>query len=208
MTQTQGTRTLPEDWREAMSEMRHRQDQLVSEGKWRAGPSDFLKIIGRERDENTHSRMLGWLLDPTGRHGLGSALVRRLTEHCADRRQGVVRKVKVSEWRNNREADLVVRGDDFTLVIENKIDATEQPGQCDDLYGNWRNENAPLFLFLTPDGREPCTATTPNAQSAFRTLSWTQMREMIEAARDESRSATDAEDVVKNYLRTLKEMFG
>ena len=122
-----------------------------------------------------------------------------------------VRKVNFSYWRNDREADVVVWGDDFTLVIENKVDAPERPHQCDDLYSNFKSETAPLFLFLTPDGREPRTATTQGAQRAFRILSWPEVRTMIAAALAESLPASDAAeavDVVRNYLRTLKEQFG
>ena len=75
-------RALLDAWKKAMSEMRHQQDRLVSDGLWVSGPSDFLDIIGLARNENTHSRMLEWLLRPTARHGLGCGLVRRLVERC------------------------------------------------------------------------------------------------------------------------------
>ncbi len=208
------TRVRMAAWRGAMSEMQRQHGRLVSDGLWVAGPSDFLAIIDQARAENTHSRMLRWLLKPTGRHGLGCGLVRRLVEHCTGEPAPVslaVREVAFSQWRNDREADLVVWGEDFTLVIENKVDATEQPRQCDDLYANFKNEKAPQFLFLTPNGRKPGTATTPGALRAFRTLSWPEVGTMIETALNESRPAsTDAVavDVVRNYLRTLQEQFG
>lgn len=208
------TRTLLTEWGEAMTVMRRQHDRLVSDGVWLTGPAGFLDIVGLGRHENTHSRMLEWLLTPTARHGLGCGFVERLVEHCT--RQPVptplaVRKVVFSEWRNDREADLVVWGRNFTLVIENKVDASEQPRQCDDLYENFKNEVAPLFLFLTPTGRKPHTATTPRSQRAFKTLSWPEVRAMLEATLNESAPATaraDAADVVRNYLRTLKEQFG
>ena len=207
-------RALLDAWKKAMPEMRLQHDCLVSDGLWVSGPSDFLDIIGLARNENTHSRMLEWLLRPTARHGLGCGLVRRLVERCTGESASApvaVRKVAFSVWRNGREADLVVWGQDFTLIIENKVDAPEQDDQCDDLYENFNNEISPLFLFLTPDGRQPFTATTPEAQRAFRALSWPEVRAMLEAALNESRPATaaaDAVDVVRNYLRTLKEQFG
>ncbi len=202
------------NWNEAISEMRHQQERLISDGLWVSGPSDFLDVIGLARDENTHSRMLEWLLKPTARHGLGCGLVRRLVRRCTGEPVSApvaVRKVVFSYWRNGREADLVVWGRNFTLIIENKVDASEQPDQCDDLYENFRSEIAPLFLFLTPDGGEPFTATTPEAQRAFTAISWPEVRAMLAAALDESLPATaeaDAVDVVRNYLRTLKEQFG
>ena len=207
------TRVRMAAWRGAMSEMRRQHGRLVSDGLWVAGPSDFLAIIDQTRAENTHSRILRWLLKPTGRHGLGCGLVRHLVEHCTGEPAPAslaVREVAFSQWRNDREADLVVWGEDFTLVIENKVDATEQPRQCDDLYANFKNEKAPQFLFLTPDGRKPGTATTPGALRAFRILSWPAVRTMIETALNESRPASadaGAVDVVRNYLRTLQEQF-
>lgn len=207
------TRALVAVWRGAMSEMRRQHGRLVSDGLWLTGPSDFLAIVDQARAENTHSRMLQWLLKPTGRHGLGSGLVRRLMEHCTGEPAPAslaVRNVVFSQWRNDREADLVVWGEDFTLVIENKVDAKEQPRQCDDLYANFKNEKAPRFLFLTPDGRKPSTATTPGALDAFKTLSWPEVSAMIEAALNESRPASArvaAVDVVRTYLRTLQEQF-
>lgn len=208
------TKTLLAEWYEAMAAMRCQQDRLVSDGLWLTGPSDFFDIVGLARHENTHSRMLAWLLMPTARHGLGPELVKRFLEHCTGETvpaQLAVRRVAFSEWRNDREADLVVWGENFTLVIENKVDASEQPSQCDDLLKNFKNEKKPLFLFLTPDGRKPHTATTPCAQRAFKTLSWPEVRAMLETALNESRPKTGVEpavEVVRNYLRTLKEQFG
>lgn len=162
--------TLLGEWRASMTVMRRQHDRLVADGLWLTGPSDFLDIVGLARNENTHSRMLKWLLKPTARHGLGCGLVARLVEHCTGEAVSaplVVSRVSFSEWRNGREADLVVRGPTFTLVIENKVDAPEQPSQYDDLYESFRDEETPLFLFLTRDGRKPRTATTGCSRCAF-----------------------------------------
>ena len=208
------TGVLVAAWQRAMSEMRRRHDRLVADGLWLTGPSDFLAIADLARHENTHSRMLEWLLTPTARHGLGCELLGRLISHCTGKPAPAplaVTNVKFSQWRNDREADLVVWGEELTLVIENKVDADEQPRQCEELYENFRNEIAPLFLFLTPDGRQPRTATTPAAQRAFNTISWRELRAMIETTLGERRPgarAADAVDVVVNYLRTLEEQFG
>ena len=205
---------LLSDWRRAISDMQSQHDRLVANGRWVTGPSDFLAIINLARHENTHSRVLKWLLTPTARHGLGCSLAERLVEHCAGnppRKPLVVKEVAFSVRRHGRETDLVVWGDSFTLIIENKVDAGEQDDQADDLYANFKTVTAPLFLFLTPDGREPLTATNPDAQHAFRCISWPSVRTMIEAALAESLSAPNSATgvpVVENYLRTLKEQFG
>jgi len=205
---------LLSDWRRAISGMQSQHDRLVAHGRWVTGPSDFLGIINLARHENTHSRVLKWLLTPTARHGLGCSLAERFVEHCGGKPPGkplAVKEVRFSEWRHGREADLVVRGDGFTLIIENKVDAGERPRQANDLYANFKSETAPLFLFLTPDGRKPLTATNPDAQRAFRCISWPSVRTMIETALAESPSTSSSAKgvgVVENYLRTLKEQFG
>lgn len=205
---------LLSDWRRAISDMQSQHDHLVANGRWVTGPSDFLAIIDLARHENTHSRVLKWLLTPTARHGLGCSLAEQLVEHCAGklpRKPLAVKEVAFSLRRHGREADLVVWGEGFTLIIENKVDAGEQPDQADDLYANFKTETGPLFLFLTPDGREPHTATNRDAQRAFQCISWPSVRMMIEAALAESSSRSSSStgvDVVENYLRTLKEQFG
>src|SRR4029079_7813812 len=40
-------------------------DDLVNRGLWTSGPSDMLSVLGRQRDELIHSRLIAWLLVPT-----------------------------------------------------------------------------------------------------------------------------------------------
>ena len=71
--------------------------------------------------------MLAWLLTPTDRHGLRNLLLTNLLSHY-DSKHGnphppqvrpMVRTVgRFSRGRDNREADVVVWGQGFTLVIE------------------------------------------------------------------------------------------
>ena len=204
-----------DEWRESMAQMIKRQDELAAEGKWVSGPADMLGIAQVARNEMVHTRMLAWLLDPRGKHRLGDAVLRRVVGHATAQGEApsplVVRSVHVSHWLNNREADIVVFGRDFTLVIEVKVDAGEQKEQCNDLYKNYGPEPGPLFLFLTPGGWPPHTATGA-AQSAFKTVSWKQVRKMIECAlgsRDTSHpgAAVPGTTVPAEYVVTLKEQF-
>ena len=161
-----------------------------------------------------HTRMLAWLLEPTGRHGLGDRFLRRLLKRLQvteERSPTRGTRASASYWRNGREADIVVRGHDFTLIVEIKVDAGEQPRQCEDLYESFRQDPNPHFLFLTPGGQRPESAFSDVARRAFATISWPEIRRMAQAACDEclrgsprSRGAT----VVENYLITLEEQFG
>ena len=211
-------------WEKQFTEMNDEYQRLVSDGLWVSGPADFLSIIERAEDERTHSRMLAWLLTPTGRHGLRNLLLTQLLEHYdskhGDTGAGHVHpdaravdylyQVKCSYWRNGREADIVVWGDDFTLVIELKVNAGEPPTQCDDLYKNFQVEpDDARFLFLTRYGKRPTTATTPEALLAFETISWPEVRGMIEDILNDPVSKKGAAvPIVGNYVLTLKEKFG
>ena len=209
-------------WEERFAKMNDEYQRLVSCGQWVSGPSDFLSIIGRQEDERTHSRMLAWLLTPTGRHGLRNLVLMRLLQHYDSKRgdaeamqaQSISRaadclyNVECSCWRNNREADIVVWAEDFTLVIEMKVNAGEQEKQCDDLYENFKAEPGRRFLFLTRDGEKPETATTPDAQREWETISWPKVRCMIEGAlNDPVSKKASALSIVENYVLTLRENF-
>lgn len=219
----QNMRDVITAWEQAMTEMSHEYQELVSRGLWVSGPSDFFSIIERAEDERTHSRMLAWLLTPTGRHGLRNLVLMRLLQHydskhgdmeavqaqSVTRAAGSLYNVQCPCWRNNREADIVVWGEDFTLVVEMKVNAGEQPTQCDDLYKNFKGETGSRFLFLTRDGRKPMTATTLEAQRAFETVSWPEVRCMIEDALNDPVSKKGvAVPLAENYVLTLKENFG
>ncbi len=200
-------------WSETLEGMAAEKERLVAEGRWLAGPSDFLGVIGKDRDEMVHTRLLGWLLDPTGRHHLGSAVLRGLLDHVSERREGSapqVREVSVSHRRAGREADLVVWGRDFTLVIEIKVDAIEQPSQCEDLYRNYGRETCPLFVFLTPSGRAPETAVSLQARRAFKAVSWPTILRIVESTyrTGASSASATASDNVRSYMLTLREQFG
>ena len=210
---------LVAEWRQTMTKMRRGYQELVSRGLWVSGPSDFLSIIERAEDERTHSRMLAWLLTPTGRHGLRNLLLSRLLEHCdskhSDAEMAQVQPASTADclysvdcpcWRNGREADIVAWGKDFTLVVEMKVNAGEQPAQCNDLYENFKGEPGARFLFLARKNVIPETATTPDAQRAFKKISWPEVRHMIEDALNDPVSKQGAAvPIVENYILTLKE---
>ncbi len=204
-----------EGWSRTLAEMATAQRKLIADGLWQSGPSDFFRILKRERDEMAHTRMLAWLLDPTGRHGLGDSVLRQLLnilQGTEGARSATERtRVGTSFWRSGREADIVFWGNDFTLIIEVKVDADEQLRQCEDLYRNFRHECNPHFLFLTPDGRSPTSTSTKEASRAFTNISWPEVRRMVRSAYDRSVCSSRTSQgtrVVGNYLITLEEQFG
>src|SRR5205823_713758 len=119
-----------------------------------------------------------WLLDPSGKHGLGSIFLKCLltrcfpNEECSNLHAAIPR---CEVYCDAGRADIVVEGLDFTLVIENKVDSWERDRQCDDYFHAFQDWPRPLFVLLTPDGRSPSTATG-EAKEAFRCLSYRDLR--------------------------------
>jgi hypothetical protein len=199
-----------EGWRVQLAALRVAQNELVRQGLWSShGPADLLTVAGFGRSELAHTSILGWLLGPAREHGLGSALLDALLAELnlppiAPGDRGLVR-VSTEETRGGRRADIVVRWPTSALVIEAKVDAEESLNQCDDLFTLFGDEPNVVFLFLTPTGRRPNSATGP-AAGAFRTMSFGQVRSGLAGA-SERGSPTSGSDAVRSYLRTLDHHF-
>lgn len=176
-------------------EVKHEADALVVAGLWTSGPGDMLSILGRQRDELAHSRLIAWLMVPTNRHGLGRAVLTAFLDAIwpgeALMRSGpVVVDLEVpgsgiDENGRMREAraDIVLRGDGVTVVIENKVDAGEQHEQCARLYWSWAGEPGEVrWVFLTPSGRAPLTTAADPVKSAWCTMSYREFHAVVAGA--------------------------
>src|SRR5690554_752768 len=200
-------------WKSALDSMQLEYEALVAKGEWLRGPSDLLSIIGRPRYETYHSAMIAWLLDPLARHGLGDRFLRSFLIACNvnwsfDNAQLATPTITCEEARDNCRADIIFRIPGFTLVIENKVNAGEGDTQCDRLFSAFiKNEDA-HFLFLTPSGRRPRTATGEAAE-AFCTLSYSQLRSCLKSALDDTSNsaASVGRATAINYLTTLMKDF-
>lgn len=199
------------------ADLKREADAIIDAGAWVSGPEDLLSVIGRRGDELAHSRVIAWLLNPTGRHGLGRRFLRTLLDDVWPGEglmmSGLV-SVDVEATRSAADeigslhearADIVVTGEDATLVIENKVYAGEGTDQCERLYWSWADRPTETrWLFLSPTGRKPVTATSPQALAAWRTLSYQDLNGLLGAT---VRHAADADSVgaatVRQYLATL-----
>lgn len=178
---------------------------LVRSGRWLDGREDLLGVIGMSRRETYHSAILAWLLTPTKRHGLGARFLQRLLSrlavesdpawlHCV--------RVECEVTRLETRADIVVWGTDFTIVIENKVDAGEQPAQCERLHDRFCDEVSPAFVFLTPTRAKPRSAGRANVAERFVLLSYRDLIADLDAILCDT-----AAQAVHDYRRTLAREF-
>lgn len=190
---TDMTGEVPTGWAEAMAAMVDEQAALLAAGRWTRGPADLLSVVGVDRAEAVHSAAVAWLLDPRMRHGLGSEFLSRMLRRCFPgdtftRPEGA--RCEREVLRGAVRADIVVRGDEWTVVIENKIDAGESDGQCDAYHDLFCEERGAHYVFLTPSGRSPATATGEAAE-AFRPLGYRAVLEDLQGALAATRADPD-----------------
>ncbi|MFN8630054.1 MAG: PD-(D/E)XK nuclease family protein [Chloroflexota bacterium] len=202
---------------ERFGQVKREADALAKAGAWDSGPSDVLTVLGRHRDELTHSRLLAWLLVPNHRHGLGRAVVTGLLDAIWPGEDlmssgpvtvdlevpgaGVDELGRLCEAR----ADVVLRGDGLTVVIENKLDAGEQPDQCERLYWAFVDDAVDTrWVFLTPSGRNPGTTRSEPARTAWRAVGYRKVREVVESSLASARESTATGRLTAiQYLETL-----
>ena len=191
------------NWEQSIDSMRREAASLRDQGRWRGGHRTLMRALGIQHSEVYLTAGLAWLLDPDGWHGLGSKVLSGLLVQLGlPPAIDYPVRVAVEETRSGGEtrADLVVRMPGTTLLIEAKVYADEQPGQCDRLADAWAAEN-PALVFLTLDGRSPRTAVTSAA--LWHQLAWPQVAAIIaDAAR-----ASDCAPGVGELLATI-EIFG
>jgi len=168
--------------------------------------TDLLSIADCARTEAIHSAIVAWLLEPTASHGLGSAVLRAILAAGWDEQapEGVDNAVVDRETgRFETRADIMVTFGSRTLIIENKVDAPEQPTQCEDLYREWGA--SALYLLLSPDGHLPYSAHSPAARRACRSLSYGSLARLLE---DLAPGATGPGRVAYlGYIEALRHQF-
>lgn len=144
----------------------HRLDGMLAEWRGEVDVFDALRLHG---DEQFHSDLLAWLLDPWGNHGLGDLFLQGFLAEsgasravpAADRSSTTVKREKSLELDGGYgRLDIWIRNEsaNFVCAIENKVWASEGEGQlawyrkvlaCD--YPDPRVHR----VFLTPRGVPP-----------------------------------------------------
>ena len=130
---------------------------------------NLFDVLGVERSELRHSRVLKWLLDPSGSHGLGNSFLRGfLTCVSSDEDRTGVSPAVVERWdlldvdaaRERYRTDILVVGksDGFVCLIENKVNSGEHTDQLS-RYLTVVEQGYPSFtvlpVYLTPVGAKP-----------------------------------------------------
>lgn len=175
---------------------------------------DLLRILGKEGDENAHSDLIAWLLDPRKAPVVAPHALRRLAARLDDElwrskiadavatdSLSVRREVKIarefSDGSDLDRVDITISGPGFILAIENKVWSREHGDQTQ-VYWSWL---APMRclrggLFMSPSGM---TA----ACSEFKPLSYLELVSCLVEGPSIAPISQSEEIVLASYLKTL-----
>lgn len=128
---------------------------------------NLFDILGVSSHEIRHSNFLAWLLTPNESHHLGDIFLKWfLREVFSDGRLDWINEFKVDAidtkhillHREFSNIDILIEGDDFVIVIENKFGSKEHSDQLS-RYKNFVEKDFPdkktAYIFLTPTGDVP-----------------------------------------------------
>jgi hypothetical protein len=191
---------------------------LRAAGQWYSGPTDFMGVLWLGQDEVRNCRVLAWLMDPAGAHGLGDVVLRGVSAAAPlDVLAGSTNErvtVLTEQVLGGTRADIVVRTNAGTLVIEAKVNAPEsedQKARYQELWG----ESA-TFLFLSRDAGLPSdnvparNGSSPSESGSKRwgRLCWFEVAEILDEALEVGNPnapgrgvAEGFRDAIRNHLR-------
>lgn len=175
----------------------------------------LLDILGKTDEENAHSDVIRWLLDPREAKVIAPAALHVLVEklhqptewqrlisaavrhHALSvRREHAINTEEPDEEGQGR-IDLLISGPGFRLVIENKVGSDEHDNQTD-LYWQWLKGQPGLkgAMFLTPVGFR---AQNDN----FEPLSYMDLLNCLLEGPAQARVEAVEEAVLASYVKTL-----
>jgi hypothetical protein len=171
-------------------------------GRWRNTRYNMFHVLGRPRLEEAHSSFLAWVLDPAEAHGFGDAFLREFMQRTVGEELPSPLDVSVSrEFRcSGIRFDIHVKGDRWSLVVENKIDDFPWDEQCGEYQSYCQRlkdcgERAWL-VYVTPALRPSCK-TIP-------WLSYREVRRILESLTPDPSAAIAIEHFCEHVLSALE----
>jgi len=137
---------------------------------------NLFEAVGAVRQELRHSDFLAFLLNPTGKHGLGDQFLKQFLINVVTTTNSNITAIDIQQMnlsrmiveRESQHIDLLIydRSIGFVCVIENKIDSSEHTNQLsrylkaiERRFGQVIQQR--LLIFLSPDGIDPVDDDSP-----------------------------------------------
>jgi len=131
--------------------------------KFEPDPWNIFRLLKRSSDELIHSYILAYLFDPKLPHGLDDLFLQLFLENIGKEVTGIephLIEVETEVWLGSRIMDIIVDMGANVMVIENKIYASESPGQTRDIEievskSDRYSDKEVFYVYLSPKGIEP-----------------------------------------------------
>lgn len=165
---------------------------------------NVFELLGIVDAETRHSRVIAWLMDPHGGHGLDGRILGALIEHA-----GGMPPENLDGFTVRREADhvdilAISKEDHMTLAIENKVWSSEHSNQLsryhrliESRYRGWDNQ----YLYLTPNGDAP---ESDEDAANWEPLSYSTLIGIVDAAMDAVQPSAKAKMLAADYLECIR----
>lgn len=180
----------------------------------RSPAPDVLRILGKEGDENAHSDLIAWMLNPHRAPVIAPHALRRLaarldddqwrarmadavaTDSLSVRREVVISR-EFGDGDDLARVDITVTGPGFIIAIENKVWSYEHSDQTQ-TYWDWMEPMRCLKggLFLSPSGMDARCAK-------FKPLSYLELVSCLIEGPSIAPMSNSEEIVLGSYLKTL-----
>ncbi|WP_159039793.1 PD-(D/E)XK nuclease family protein [Streptomyces sp. TP-A0356] len=168
-----------------------------------------LEVLGLADLERHHQKVIAWLLDPSQPHQLGERLLTSMLRRAGHRDLPAQALAEAEvhqevEQPPGTRADIVIRTEACTLVIELKVHATEGRRQTERLADSYAHEATPVFVFLTLHG-------SPPRSQRFHPMTLSQFADDLKASlcsapHPASADGHTARTAACDYLATLQRM--
>ncbi|MBS4029551.1 MAG: PD-(D/E)XK nuclease family protein [Ignavibacteriales bacterium] len=170
-------------------------------------PTTLFEALGFVKDENRNSDFIAWLLFPNGILKNNWLLKEILKEKLPDRKDFSEKKFQIQREENNegKRTDIVLHWDDYHLIIENKIGASENPAQVKTYLKNYTIDSIKdgCLIYLSKKGEWPKSVEKDDEK--VRTLSYDELAQLLEKGlKDETNVDEKAKALVKDYIETIR----
>lgn len=164
--------------------------------------SNIFEILGVEKRELSYSSFIAWIIDQDQK----SFFLEKFFTLIEEERDKIISEniqfgelnILKERRKSNSIADIVIKGDSFTVVIENKVKSKEGEDQTLRLFEDWKKSDGNIiFLYLTPTYHEKSEC------DEFLHITYSQIKEILEEI-DPSDFDIKTQIALKDFIEILE----
>jgi len=170
---------------------------------------NIFQTLGLQADELSHSKIIAELLNPKGSHGRGDEFLKLFLPFAGfdDASKFENAKVAIERKTENGRVDILITGNQATIVIENKIYAGEQEGQL----ARYRQDYpTATIVYLTLYGHPPTDYSTRGDKEAYdKSISYQEhIISWLEQCKEKAVNFSYVRETIAQYINLLQSLTG